>query len=376
MSIICESFPSVEHPGKYDDKSRKYTIYGEGDLSAQIITYGARIFRLNVPDRVTGDISDVVLGPKDLDGYLKDPGNHGAIVGRSANRIEGASFAIDGTSYSVPRNDGNNNLHTGDKAFQFKFWDAKVLSHEDSVAYVKASGIKGLCDDDLKLPFDESLLLSCDSEDGENGFPGNLKTEVLYTFTNDGTFLILYKGLSDKKTIFAPTNHAYFNIEGHDNGTVKDQILTVLCDKVTYKDENNCPDGRYLDVDGTIFDFRNGAPVSKCLDLNDPQTKNCRGVDQNFCLNNNGRYELVARLEAPASSKGMEVWTDLPGIQLYAANHLESEDNKDGAVYRPYDALCLEAQLYPNAVNVPEFISPVIEPGQPKYYACGYRFYK
>ena len=134
MSIVSESFPSVEHPGRYDDKSRKYTIYGEGDLSAQIITYGARIFRLNVPDRVTGEIADVVLGPKDLDGYLKDPGNHGAIVGRSANRIAGASFIIDGNTYSIPRNDGNNNLHTGDKAYQFKFWNAEILSREDAAA--------------------------------------------------------------------------------------------------------------------------------------------------------------------------------------------------------------------------------------------------
>ena len=376
MSVSCESFPSVENHGKYEDLSKKYVITGEDGLSAQILSYGARIFKLCVPDRVTGELADVVLGPKDLDGYLADPGNHGAIVGRSANRIAGASFSIDGTSYSIPRNDGNNNLHTGDKAYQFKFWDGKILSNEESVAYIKGSCIKGLCDDDLKGPYDESLLLTCESEDGENGFPGNLHTEVLYTFLNDGTFLILYKGETDKKTIFAPTNHAYFNIEGHDHGTVKDQVLTILSDKVTLKDDNNCPDGRYLDVDDTIFDFRNGAPVSKCLDLNDPQTKNCRGVDQNFCLNNNGRYELVARLEAPASSRGMEVWTDLPGIQIYAANHLESEDNKDGAVYRPYDALCLEAQLYPNAVNVPGFRTPVIEPGEAKYYACGYRFYK
>lgn len=375
MSVVSESFPSVEHPGRYDDRSRKFCIYGEGDLKAEVLTYGARVFKLCVPDRITGEITDVMLGPKDLDGYLKDPGNHGAIVGRSANRIEGASFSIDGTTYSVPRNDGYNNLHTGDKAFQFKFWDSEVLSKDDAAAYIRNSGIPGLCDDDMKMPYDDSLLLSCISEDGENGFPGNLKTEVLYSFLNDGTFLILYRAVSDKKTIFAPTNHAYFNIEGHDHGTVKDQVLTILADQVTYKNEHNCPDGRLMDVEGTIFDYRNGALVSKCLDLNDPQTKNCRGVDQNFCLNNNGRYELVARLEAPASSKGMEVWTDLPGIQIYAANHMESEDNKDGAVYRPYDALCLEAQLYPNAINIPEFKSPVIEPGEAKYYACGYRFY-
>lgn len=374
MSVTCESFPSVKNPGKYDDISKKFTITGEGKLKAEIITYGARIFRLYAP-KANGELVDVVLGPADLDGYLADGANHGAVVGRSANRISGASFTIDGTVYNVPANDGVNNLHTGDKAYQLKFWDGKILSHEDSVAYVKASGIKGLYNDDLKMPYDESVLLSCFSEDGENGFPGNLTTEVLYTFTNDGTFLMIYKGLSDKKTIFAPTNHAYFNIAGHDKGYVGDQILTMDCDKVTLKDEHNCPNGDYLDVEGTPFDFRKSAPVSKCLDLTHPQIGPALGIDQNFCLKNNGRYALVASLEDKTAGIGMETWTDLPGVQLYAGNHLNGSGFKDNASYKQFDALCIEAQMYPNAVNIPEFESPLINAGEAKFHACGYKFY-
>jgi len=375
MSVICESFPSLKDKTKYEYISKKYVMTGNGGLRAEIITYGARIYKLFVPDSKTGELTDVMLGMNGLDEYLEDGANHGAVVGRSANRIAGARFQIDGVEYKLPQNDGTNNLHTGNPAYQNKFWSGKILNKEDSVAYVKSSGIKGLCDNDLKAPSGESVLLVCESSDGECGFPGNLTTEVLYSFLNDGTLLILYKGVSDKKTVFAPTHHAYFNIEGHDHGSVADQILTVLSDKVTLKDSNNCPDGSYMDVEGTPFDFKKGAPVSQALDLTHPQIKDCKGIDQNFCLKNDGRYELVSKLETADGSKGMEVWTDLPGIQYYAGNHLGGTGYKDGADYKPYDALCLEAQMYPNAVNIPEFKSPVIDAGIAKYCACGYRFY-
>lgn len=374
MSIVFESFPSVKEPGKYDDISKKITVTGEGNLKAEILTYGARIYRLYVPNRTDGALADIVLGPADLDGYLCDGSNHGAVVGRSANRIAGAEFTIDGITYNLPQNDGTNNLHTGDKAYQNKFWDARVLSAEDAYAFAKDSGIKGLCDNDLKLPADDSLLLTCDSADGECGFPGNLKTDVLYYFSKDGTFTMIYKGVSDKKTVFAPTNHSYFNLKGHNNGYVGNQILKMDVDKVTLK-VNRCPDGQYIDVEGTPFDFREGAPVSKCNDLSYPQIEESSGIDQNFCLKNNGRYALAATLDDESCGRGMETWTDMPGVQLYCGNHLGGDGFKDNASYKQYDALCVEAQMYPNAVNVPEFESPLIEPGIPCYHACGYRFF-
>jgi len=374
MSVICESFNSVKNPTEYEGKSFKYIMTGNGDLKAEIINFGARIYRLYVPDKKTGEISDVMLGLPGIDEYLTDGANHGAVVGRSANRIANGTFTIDGIEYHVPQNDGTNNLHTGSPAYQDKFWDGKILSKEESDNFIKSSGIKGLCDSSDKLSSGESVLLTCMSEDGECGFPGNLKTEVLYSWLVDDTLLILYKAVSDKATIFAPTNHSYFNLAGHGNGTIADNILHVYADKVTHKDENNCPDGTYIDVDGTIFDFRNGDKVKKALTLDDPQTCDCAGFDQNFCLKNDGKYDIVSLLEDNFSSRKMEVWTDMPGIQYYAGNHLGGSDYKDGKTYNPYDALCLEAQMYPNGVNIPEFISPVIKAGEEKFHACGYRF--
>ena len=374
MNVTIESFSSVNDPSTYSDISKKFTIKGNAGYCAEVINYGARIYKLFVPDKKTSKTADIVLGPKDLDGYLADGANHGAVVGRSANRIAGAKFTIDGVSYSIPQNDGTNNLHTGDKAYQFKFWDNEVLDKDRTDRFIESSGIPGLFDNEDKRSAGESVLFSCISEDGENGFPGKLKTDVLYAWLQDDTFLILYRGESDKKTVFAPTNHAYFNISGHDKGYVGNQLLTMDCDKVTLKGSDNCPNGEYLDVDGTPFDFRNESPVSKCLDLTHPQICDCKGIDQNFCLNNGGRYAKVCVLKDDKSSRIMETWTDLPGIQLYAGNHLDSSDNKDGAVYKQFDALCIEAQMYPNAVNIPGFDSPVIAAGVPKFHACGYRF--
>ena len=374
MSVECEIFPSINEPGRYDKISYKYTITGRNGASAELINYGARIFRLNVPDNKDGKTADVVLGVKDLDDYLKDGANHGAVVGRSANRIGGAKFTLDGVTYELPVNDDPNNLHTGDKAFQFKFWEGRILDREEADSYIRASGLQGLCDDDSKRPYSDAVLFSCKSEDGENGFPGNLDAEVLYAFLEDDTFLILYKGVSDKKTVFAPTNHAYFNLKGHNRGFIGNEILTVMSDQVTLKDDTNCPDGTYLDVEGTPFDFRNGAPVSQALDLSHPQIGFCKGLDQNFCLTNEGRYEKIAVLQEQEASRTMEVWTDMPGIQFYAGNHLGGDDNKDNSSYRPYDALCLEAQMFPNSVNIPGFASSLIDAGEVKYHACGYRF--
>ena len=372
MSVTIESFPSLLNPDKFRN-SNKYRIYGNSGFEAEIINYGARILSLKVPDPKTGEISDIMLGMKGLDEYLTDGANHGAVVGRSANRIARARFELGGITYNIPQNDGENNLHTGVPAFQNKFWDCVVLSREETEEFIKGSEIP--CLSDLSASSCGcSVLLTCESGDGECGFPGNLKTSVLYSWLTDNTFLILYKGVSDKATVFAPTNHAYFNLAGHSHGYIGNQILKVMSDTVTLKDENNCPDGTYMDVKDTPFDFIEGAPVSQALKVDHPQISKCLGLDQNFCLRNEGRYEVVSVLQDDASSRCMEVLTDMPGIQFYAGNHLGGAGYKDDADYKPYDALCLEAQMYPNAINIPGFESPVIDKDEIKYHACGYRF--
>lgn len=369
MSVEKQQYPSLADRQKYEDKSFRFVMTSSSGLVASVITYGARIDTLLVPDR-DGKMSDIMLGARGLDEYLRDGGNHGAIVGRSANRIRHASFVIDGQTYNIPVNDGENNLHTGNPAFQNVFWEGEILSKDETDNMIEASGIAGIPEAD-----GESVLMHVVSPDGECGFPGNLETDVLYSWLTDDTLLILYRAQTDKATVFAPTNHAYFNLGGHDSGTVLTDLISVNADKVTLKDETNCNSAKYMDVEGTDFDLRQQAFISQIVESSEPQIVMSRGIDMNYCINGyNGDYNYAAMVSDPDSGRLMEVYTSFPGIQLYAGNHLGGNDQKGDKPYKPYDAICLEAQMYPNAINIPEFESPVVRPGEAVYHACGYKF--
>lgn len=369
MSVRIIEYPSLKEPAKYKGKSNKYVMTSSDGLEASILNYGGVIEKLMIPDS-KGNMADVVLGLKDLDCYIESCSNHGSLVGRSANRIAGAKFTLNGKEYAIADNDGGNNLHGGPESFQNLFWEGMVISAEEADKMVAESGINGIDAID-----GDAVLLRCVSPDGADGFPGELETEVLYAWTEDSTLLILYKGTTNQDTIFAPTNHAYFNLGGHNSGSVKNNILVIDADKVTVKAANNCPDGTLMDVEGTIFDFRDGDKVEKALTDKDPQTCNSRGIDQNFCLNTSAdEFSFAASLVEPKSTRTMEVYTNFPGMQVYAGNHLGGNDQKGDIPYQPYGAICLEAQLYPNAINVHEFDTPVLKAGETKYYACGYRF--
>ena len=369
MSITTKDYLSIKNPDKYKGISRQFTITAAGGYEASVITYGALITNLMVPDK-DGNIADIILGLKGLDEYMASGANHGSVVGRSANRISGAKFAINGNVYEIPANDGPNNLHSGKPAFQNVFWDGQVISESEADLLIHESGIAGIAECD-----GEALLLTYVSPDGACGFPGNLKTKVLYCWLEDKTFLIMYIAKSDKDTVFAPTNHSYFNLAGHNSGYTGEQLLTINADAVTLKDEHNCPDGRIMPVDGTVFDCREARFVSDLLDSDDPQITMSLGIDQNWCLNTvPGTFSFAAAIEDPASGRNMEVFTDLPGIQIYAGNHLGGQDQKGDIPYVQYGAVCLEAQMFPNAVNIPEFASPVIKAGETVFHACGYRF--
>ncbi|MBQ1894437.1 MAG: galactose mutarotase [Clostridiales bacterium] len=369
MSVKVNDYLSASEPEKYKGVSKQFVMTSSDGLEATILTYGALIEKLVVPDK-DGKPGDIMLGLKGLDEYMASGANHGSIVGRSANRIAGASYEIGGVKYTAPANDGPNNLHGGKPSYQNVFWEGSVITSDEANAMVSESGIEGIAGIN-----DEAVLLKYTSPDGACGFPGNLDTQVLYAWTTDKTLLILYRGVSDKDTIFAPTNHAYFNLGGHNSGSVKDHLLMIDADKVTNKSEYNVPDGTYMDVEGTIFDFRTPDRVEKVLTLDHPQTKNALGVDQNYCLNTEpGKFLCISTLEDPASGRKMETLTDLPGMQIYAGNHLGGNDQKGDIPYDKYYGICLEAQMYPNAVNIPEFASPVIKAGVPCYHACGYRF--
>ncbi len=369
MGVIVSAYNSEKYPEQYKDISAKFTINSSFGASCSVITYGALITELNIPDD-KGEVKDVVLGLKDLDSYMVDCSNHGSVVGRSANRIAGAKFELDGVQYEVPNNDGGNNLHGGNQSFQRVFWKGDVLKEDEVNAFVKASGFDSIADAD-----GDGVILTHLSPDGSDGFPGNLEATVVYAWLKDRTLLIMYKANTDKATIFAPTNHAYFNLGGHDSGYVGENVLTIDADRISLKAANNCPDGSELLVKGTIFDFKEGAPVSNVLVTSHPQTCNSNGVDTNFCVDKEeGKYTKVASLKDNKSSRVMEVYTDMPGIQVYAGNHLGGNLQKGDIQYEPHGAICLEAQMFPNAINVPAFTSPVIRPGKDYYHVCGYRF--
>lgn len=368
MSITTRDYLSVNNPDKF--KAKQFTLTVDGGYEASVITYGAVITNLFVPDK-DGNVKDIMLGCKGLDEYMDNGANHGAVVGRSANRILNAAFTINGVEYHIPQNEGKNNLHSGNPGYHNVFWDAEVLSEEEADEIILDSRIAGIpgCDGG-------AVLLSYVSPDGATGFPGNLDTKVLYCWLEDKTFLILYCGKTDKDTIFAPTNHAYFNLRGENCGTVNNDLIMINSDKITIKDDMNVPTGELLDVDGTVFDCREYRFISELNDSQDHQMVISKGIDQNFCLNTTaGTFSFAAAVTSPESGITMECLTDLPGIQIYAGNNLGSPlDQKTDRAYEPYDAICLEAQMVPNAVNLPQFDSPVIAAGKKVYHACGYRF--
>lgn len=369
MPVSIKMYPSAKHPGKFDGESFEYTFTHGSGASFSVINYGATVTRINVPDR-TGKMDDVELGHRDLDGYMKHIAWHGTSVGRSANRIKGAAFEIGGKNYKITANEGKNNLHTGVPGFHSVFWKGIVLSAEDARKYLAETGIQN----DFTID-DEAVLFEYTSPDGACGFPGNLDAQIFYAWTSDATLLIVFSGKSDAETIFAPTNHSYFNLSGQASGSVGEHILYVNADKMTNKQSDNIPDGLITEVAGTPFDFTVPSPVSQALGNNHPQLRCSKGIDQNFCLNTAGDARVpAAALSDPSTGRKMEVFTNFPGIQIYAGNHLGSKESKNDAPYLPYGGICLEAQMYPDSIHHPNFPSALILPDVRKCYLTGYRF--
>ncbi|HOO49169.1 MAG TPA: aldose epimerase family protein [Saccharofermentans sp.] len=368
-SILRQDYLSQSKPEEYKGKSFSFTLNSISGNEAVILSYGALIASLDII-REDGTKVDVVLGLKGLDEYMASMSNHGAVVGRCANRTKGAKLSLNGREYNLPVNDGPNNLHGGSPSYQNVFWEAEILNAEKANDYVESSRIIGV--PELE---GEALLLRYMSPDGSCGFPGNLDSQVFYAWAKNSTLLIIYRGQSDSDTVFAPTNHSYFNLAGHNSGSVSDNLLMINSDSITLKDSENCPTGEISSVDGTIFDFREMDFVEKVLNEDNPQTATSRGIDQNYCIHTSeGSYSYAASLTEPESGLNMDVYTDMPGLQVYCGNHLGGNDQKGEIPYSQYGAICLEAQMYPNAINISSFASPVIKKNEVKYHICGYSF--
>ncbi len=331
-----------------------YVLTNKSGAQASITNYGGTVVSLKMPDR-NGKLADVVLGYDTVEGYVSDKAYFGALVGRYGNRIAHAQFVLDGKTYTLAKNNGENSLHGGVKGFNKALWTAKILPAKDG----------------------QSLELSYLSRDGEEGFPGNLKVNVIYTLTDTNALRIEYSATTGKKTVVNLTSHGYFNLAGQGNGDILGHLLTIQADQFTPVDTGLIPTGELRDVMDTPFDFRKPTAIGARIDQPDEQLKLGGGYDHNFVLRmpmDKGEA-LAARVLEPASGRVMEVWTTEPGIQFYTGNFLDGTTiGKGGLTYPKRSAFCLETQHFPDSPNQPKFPSTVLNPGARYHTITTYKF--
>lgn len=318
---------------KKGDKATLYVLENSNGMKVTITDYGASIVNIFVPDK-SGKTADVVLGYDDVKGYDENGTYYGAFIGRNGNRIANASFSINGTKYELDKNDGNNNLHGGFIGYNNMMYETECFDEEDM----------------------SSVEMSRLSPDMEQGFPGNLDITVTYTLTEDNELAIEYLAVSDKDTVINLTNHSFFNLAGHNAGTILDHEVWIDADYFTPTDDSLIPTGELRKVEGTPMDFRKSTRVGERIDADYEPLRQAGGYDHNYVLNNSGEdVELVAQLLDPTSGRRMEVFTDLPGMQLYAGNFIDGKaTGKGGTVYKKREGICFETQMFPDACNEKE----------------------
>ena len=334
--------------GTYEGKPvKEYTLKNANGMEVSVINYGGAVTRIVVPDR-TGAMGDVVTGFDSLDGFTQ-PGvpYFGALIGRYGNRIAKATFTLDGKAYPLAANNGPNSLHGGNKGFDKVYWNIE------------------------KMAGDSSLKLTYQSKDGEEGYPGTLDVQVVYTLTSDNGLQIDYTATTDKATPLNLTNHAYFNLSAFKDSTILDEELMLNAASYTPVDDQLIPTGKIDPVAGGPMDFNTAKPIGRDIG----QVPG--GYDHNWVISRSGSgLEKVANLYDPGSGRNMEVWTTQPGIQFYTGNFLNGSltNSKDGVKYNKHAALCLETQHYPDSPNQPAFPSTVLKPGETYHEITVYKF--
>lgn len=329
-----------------------YTLENASGMVAKVLNLGGVMTELHAPDR-NGEMGDVLLGYEDVDSYLHATYYFGALIGQYGNRIGGAAFELDGDTYELPQNDGDNTLHGGEKGFDKVIWDAAPVEGE------------------------AALKLTYRSEHLEQGFPGNVDVTVIYSLTDENELKIEYEATTDRPTVVNLTQHNYYNLRGHGHGSILDHELTLFADHFTPVSDSLIPTGEMEPVEGTPMDFRQPRPIGSRIDADFEQLEYGAGYDHNWALNKDRAGELTqaARLYDPDSGREMEVWTTEPGIQFYSGNFLDSQfPGKDGAVYHFRYGLCLETQHFPDSPNQEDFPSTRLNPGETYRSTTIYRF--
>ena len=331
----------------------RVTLHGAGGFEARVITYGAALQALMVPD-AAGRVDDVVLGHDDLRSYVLYRKFFGATVGRYANRIAKARFTLDGEDVRLEANNGAHALHGGPDGFDRKLW--QIVASEEGVH--------------------PSVTLLYVSPDGEANYPGRLDVRVTYQLTGPAELSVTFSARTTRATIVNLTNHSFFNLDGVSAGTgILDHRLTLAGDRYLAIDDDAIPlPEPPRPVAGTPFDFRAAQEIGARIRADDPQIRCGRGYDHNFCLDQGSGVRLAARLESPRSGRVMELLTDQPGLQVYSGNYLDGTTTGKGRVYRQSDAICLEPQVWPDTPNRPDFPSARLSPDEVYRHETVYRF--
>ena len=346
-SGLLQSNFRTEVDGK---KTDLYILRNKNNMEVCITNFGGRIVSVMVPDK-DGQMCDVVLGFDSIQDYISKPSDFGASIGRYANRINQGKFTLDGVEYQLPRNNYGHCLHGGPQGFQYRVYDAVQLNPQE-------------------------LQLTYVAKDGEEGFPGNITCKVLMKLTDDNAIDIQYEAETDKPTIVNMTNHSYFNLDG-DAGSNAEHLLTIDADYYTPVDSTFMTTGEIVPVEDTPMDFRTPMPVGERInDFDFVQLKNGNGYDHNWVLNAKGDINRrAASLKSQKTGIVLDVYTNEPGVQVYAGNFLDgSLTGKKGITYNQRASVCLETQKYPDTPNKPEWPSAVLRPGEKYMSQCIFKF--
>jgi aldose 1-epimerase len=338
-----------------------YTLENRKGMKVKLTNLGAAVMAIEYKG------VDVALGYDHLETLKGQPGYLGVIAGRFANRIRDSRFELDGTEYTLAKNNGNNHLHGGLKGFDKVVWNIDQISQSGN-----------------------SVRFFYFSSDGEEGYPGNLASKVTYTLDEDCALQIEYEAVTDKATLVNLTNHTYFNLSGHASGTIEKQWLKINSETFMESDDGCVPTGKLLPVAGTPFDFRQFHRIGERIEQDDIQLKYGEGYDHCYVLDHaasavmeadtvtdieemDEMLKLAAEAYCDKTHIYMQVYTDMPGIQFYSGNHLNTA-GKSGVVYGKRTGFCLETQYFPDAIHHPEFPQPVLRPGQVYRTSTIYRF--
>ena len=314
-------------------------LTNKSGASVMLTERGAGIVSIVVPDR-NGVMGDVVLGYRDEESYLADGPCAGKIPGRFANRIDGGRFTLDGKEYQLVKNNPGYQLHGGPDGFSNRLWKASRIS-------------------------DTEVILTLDSPDGDQGYPGNMHVEATYTWSDDNSLTLSIKATTDAPTIINLTNHTYWNLDGEDSGSILDHVLKLNASRWLATSEALIPTGELSPVEGTPMDFRTAKPIGRDIKADFPALKYGKGYDNCWVLDGAPGLKIAAELSSAVSGRRLEIWTDQPAAQVYTGNWLDGSPlSKSGRSYRDYDGVAIECQGFPDAPHHPDFPSCVLRPGE------------